>query len=407
MVALRSHCAAIGGAAALCLVVLSWNATGAPAAPPATPVAIAYVGGTYPKPEYLSLEQTVPDDAGEAGADLALHEIGIAGRFLGRSYTLDKLKLKPGASAADQLRPLLAKSKLVVADLEPDDLIALADMPEAKDALILDMRTSADELRGEKCRRNTFHLLPSTAMRTDAIGQYLIAKRWTRWFLLAGTTPGDQAYAADVAHTAKLFGGKIAETRTYGYDVGSRRVDTGYQQIQKQMPLATRNAADYDALFVADVGDVFGDYLPYATTAARPVVGTQGLVATAWSPAFQEYSALQMQRRFMTAAHRPMLEADYAGWLAVRSIGEAVLRSSKTSSKELAAFLRSPNFAVAGFKGQPLTFRPWNQQLRQPVLLATPLMVVSLSPQEGFLHPKFLTDTLGDDEAQSRCHLAS
>ena len=219
--------------------------------------------------------------------------------------------------------------------------------------------------------------------------------------------PGDKIYAADVARTAKLFGARIVETRSYGYDAGSRRVDTGYQQIQMQMPLATRNAPDHDALFVADVGDVFGDYLPYATSAARPVVGTQGLVATAWSPAFQEYSALQMQRRFETSAHRPMLEADYAGWLAIRAIGEAVIRSGKTSSADLAAFMRSPGFTVAGFKGQPLTFRPWNQQLRQPVLLATPLMVVSMSPQEGFLHPKYLTDTLGDDEAQSRCHLAS
>ena len=395
-----------GGAVAFGCVACATCGVGAPAAS-APPIDITYVSGSYPKPEYLSLVQTAPDDAGEAGVDLALHEIGIGGRFLGRSYTLDKLKLKTGTSVADQLRPLLAKSKLIVADLEPDDLIALADMPEAKDALILDMRTSSDALRGEKCRHNTFHLLPSTAMRTGALGQYLVAKRWTRWFLLAGTAPGDKAYADDLAHTAKMFGAKIVETRTYGYDAGSRRVDTGYQQIQLQMPLATRNAPDHDALFVADVDDVFGDYLPYASTAARPVVGTQGLVATAWSPAFQEYSALQMQRRFMATAHRPMLEADYAGWLAIRAIGEAVIRSSKTSSEDLAAFMRSPAFAVAGFKGQPLTFRSWNQQLRQPVLLATPLMVVSLSPQQGFLHPKFLTDTLGDDEAQSQCHLAS
>ena len=172
------------------------------------------------------------------------------------------------------------------------------------------------------------------------------------------------------------------------------------------MPLATRNAPAHDVLVVADTGDIFGDYLPYATTEPRPVAGTQGLVATAWSPAFQEYSALQMQRRFVVAAHRPMLEADYVGWLAVRAIGEAVIRSGKTSAVDLAAFMRSPAFAVAGFKGQPLSFRPWNQQLRQPVLLASPLMVVSLSPQQGFLHPHFLTDTLGDDEAQTRCHLA-
>lgn len=377
--------------------------------PRATPanIDIAYVVGAYPKREFLSLVQSTPDDAGEAGARLALKEINITGRFLGRTYTMETVRLDPQKSIAEQLKPVLAKTKLLVTDLQPADLLALADMPEAKDAILLDMRTRADNLRQEKCRRNTFHIMPSIAMLTDALGQYLIWKRWPRWFVLQGTTPADAAYAADIARTAKRFGGKVVETRTYGYDAGSRRVDTGYQQIQTQMPQATRNAPAFDALVVADTGDVFGDYLPYATAEPRPVVGTQGLVATAWSPAFQEYSALQMQRRFTVFAKRPMLEADYGGWLALRIIGEAVIRSRKTALPELAAFLRSPDFEVAGFKGQGLTFRPWDQQLRQPVLLATPLMVVSMSPQDVFLHPHFLTDTLGYDEPETKCHLAS
>ena len=375
--------------------------------PPPAQVEIAYVAGAYPKPEYLSLLQTTPDDSGEAGARLALKEINITGRFLGRIYAMTTTRLESSKPIADQLAPVLARTKLLVADLEPADLLALADMPQAKDALILDMRTHADALRQANCRRNTFHLLPSTAMQTDALGQYLIEKRWPRWFVLKGTSAGDEAYAADVARTAKRFGAKIVETRSYGYDAGSRRVDTGYQQIQTQMPLATRNAPPYDALVVADAGDVFGDYLPYATAAPRPVVGTQGLVATAWSAAFQEYSALQMQHRFQVAAKRPMIEADYGGWLALRTIGEAVIRSGKTGTADLAFFLRSEKFEVAGFKGQGLTFRPWDQQLRQPVLLSTTLMVVSMSPQEAFLHPHFLTDTLGYDEPETQCHFAS
>ena len=378
----------------------------APSLQAAPPLVIGYVAGAYPAPESLSLVQITPADAGEAGARLALDEIAITGRFLDRSYAMDVLHLAVGKPIAEQLRPVLARTKLLVADLEPADLLAVADMPEAKDALILDMRTRDDALRAENCRRNTFHLLPSTAMRTDTLGQYLVAKRWTRWFVLQGTTPDDAAYAADVARSAKRFGAKVVETRPYAYDAGSRRVDTGYQQIQAQMPIATRNAPAYDALVVADRDDVFGDYLPYATTEPRPVVGTQGLVATAWSPAFQEYSALQMQHRFEVAAKRPMIEADYGGWLALRTIGEAVIRSGKASAGDLAAFLRSPAFEVAGFKGQGLSFRPWDQQLRQPVLLATPLMVVSMSPQQAFLHPKFLTDTLGYDAPETRCRFA-
>lgn len=368
---------------------------------------IAYVAGSYPNPEYLSLLETTPADLAEAGARLALKEIDTTGRFLGKSYTMETTRLEPGRSIAEQMKPVLAKTKLVVTDLEPADLLAVADLPEAKDAVIIDIRTVGDDLRAQNCRRNTFHVMPSTAMRADALGQYLVAKRWPRWFVLNGTAPADANYAADIARAAKRYGGKVVEQRSYGYDVGARRVDTGYQQIQTQMPLATRGAPAYDVLVVADTTDTFGDYLPYATSEPRPVVGTQGLVATAWSPAFQEYSALQMQHRFQIAAKRPMLEADYGGWLAVRIIGEAVLRSGKTSAADLATFMRSPKFEVAGFKGQSLTFRSWDQQLRQPVLLATPLMVVSMSPQDGFLHPKFLTDTLGFDQPETQCHFAS
>jgi hypothetical protein len=41
------------------------------------------------------------------------------------------------------------------------------------------------------------------------------------------------------------------------------------------------------------------------------------------------------------------------------------------------------------------------------VLLAQPLMVTSISPQGGFLHPKFLTDTLGFDEPETKCHFSN
>ena len=367
---------------------------------------ILYLRGDYPKAQYLSLLQSEPDDEGEAGARLALSEINLTGEFIGRQYAMDIVRLKPGVDIVAETRLLLAKYSLVVADLTAPDLMMAARTPEATDAVILDMGTSDDSLRQEQCARNVFHLLPSTAMRVDALAQFLVAKGWRRWLVLRGPDVADAAFADDIRHSASRFGAKIVEDRRYAYDAGSRRVDTGYQQIQTQMPLATSNAPPHDVVVVADEADLFGDYLPYNTSESRLVAGTQGLVPVAWHPAFQEYSALQMQHRFEIAAHRPMTERDYAGWLAVRAIGEAVIRSGKTETRNLADFLRGDDFGVAGFKGQALSFRRWDQQLRQPILLATPLMVVSMSPQEGFLHPKFLTDTLGFDEPETKCRFA-
>ena len=369
-------------------------------------IAVVYLGKAYPEAEPLSLMQTIPTDNGVAGARLAAQEINVTGKFLGLNYALDVKIVQPdGDIVAEAKKALAAKPAMIVTDLDPADLLAIADLPEAAGAVLLDARTIDDSTRAENCRQNVFHLLPSRAMRTDALAQFLIFKHWQRWFLLKGVSQRDEAYAADIRRSAARFGAKIVEERKYAYDPGARRVDTGFQQIQTQMPLATRSAPSYDVLVVADEDDQFGDYLPYNTFDARPIVGTQGLVATAWHPGFQEYSALQMQHRFKIFAHRDMTERDYGGWLAVRIVGEAVIRSGKTAPADLKAFLLSDQFEVAGFKGQGLTFRRWDQQLRQPVLLAQDLLVTSISPQEGFLHPKYLTDSLGVDEPETKCRL--
>lgn len=377
------------------------------AQPQSMTIKVVYLGKRYTEPQPLSLMQTISKDNGVAGAELGAEEINTTGKFLGKQYELEIALVPAEGDLIARAKAVLAtKPAMIVADLDAADLLALADMPEAAHAIILDAKTIDDGLRQENCRRNVFHLLPDRAMRTDALAQFLIFKRWPHWFLLKGISEKDEAFAADMRASAAKFGGKIVQERKYNYDPGSRRVDTGFQQIQTQMPLATQSAPSYDVLVVADEDDKFGDYLPYNTYDARPIVGTQGLVATAWHPSFQEYSALQMQHRFKLFAHRDMTERDYAGWLALRIAGEAFIRSGKTETEDLRAFLRSNQFEVAGFKGQSLTFRPWDQQLRQPVLLAQALMVTSMSPQDGFLHQKFLTDTLGFDEPETKCHFA-
>jgi ABC transporter substrate binding protein (PQQ-dependent alcohol dehydrogenase system) len=368
---------------------------------------IVYLREAYPGPGIMpSLLETNPDDLGLAGAEDGTSEINTTGKFLGWHFKLYVVTLPAGADVAAQARKVFAPGPaVIVADLRAEDLLKLADAPAAKSALILDMRTTDDSLRQRDCRSNVFHILPNQAMRADALAQFLVEKRWTKWFLLQGPTPQDAVYAADVRRSAGRYGARVVAAKSYDYNPGSRRSDTGYQQIQTQMPLATQVGSDYDVIFVADETDLFGDYLPYNTFDARPIVGTQGLVATAWTPAFQSYSALQMQNRFQLFAHRAMTERDYGGWLAVNIVGDAVMRGRQTSPAGMRAYLRSDGFLVAGFKGEGLTFRTWDQQLRQPVLLAQPLMVVSMSPQNGFLHPGNTSDTLGFDQPETQCRL--
>jgi ABC transporter substrate binding protein (PQQ-dependent alcohol dehydrogenase system) len=67
------------------------------------------------------------------------------------------------------------------------------------------------------------------------------------------------------------------------------------------------------------------------------------------------------------------------------------------------AYLRGSDFILSGFKGQGQSFRPWDGQMRQPILIAGPRLLVSLSPQAGYLHQGSELDTLGTDREESRC----
>ena len=403
----------LGSAAALVLVC-GWFAAVRPAAaipeapteapPGALVTKILYVGKRYPEPLPLSLLDKPLSDEGVQGARLATKENNMTGRLVEQHFELVELVAKADEDVVPKVKAELASGHgLIVADLEPADLLAVADLAEAKGAVIFNVRSSSDDLRQQDCRINLFHIIPNWAMRADALAQYLSWKKWRRWLVVHGTTPGDKEYLAAIRRAAQKFGAKIVDERSYEFDAGSRRTDSGHQQIQTQMPILTQGAPDYDVIFVADVGEAFGDYLLFRSYEPRPVVGSQGLQAVAWHRSFEQYAGTQLQNRFEKQAGRFMTERDFTSWLGVRVIGEAVTRTGKNNPDEINRYILSKDFEVAGFKGVGLTFRSWDHQMRQPILLSGPRTLVSISPQEGFLHQKFLTDTMGFDEPETKC----
>ncbi len=406
--ALRSHRRQI--ARALCAALIGVGLGWLPAAPAraAEPleVVITYVTQDEDRVAPLSLLDSLLTDEGLMGARQAITENQTTGRFLGQSYQLKEVMVpKDGDLAAAFRQALVAGQRLFILDLHADQLLQLADLPEAADAVLFNTRAPDDRLRISDCRANLFHIMPSRAMKADALAEYLVWKRWTRWFLLHGTLEPDLAFAAAIERAAKKFGAKIVESRAYEYQATARRTDTGHVQIQRQIPVFTQNAPDYDIVMVADESDIFGEYLPYRLWDARPVAGTQGLIATAWHRSNEQWGATQVQRRFQKFAGRWMTERDYTAWLTVRTVGEAVTRTKSADPKTIRDYLRGDQFQVAGFKGEGLTFRKWDQQMRQPILIVGARMLVSVSPQEGFLHQRTPLDTLGYDEPESSCRL--
>jgi ABC transporter substrate binding protein (PQQ-dependent alcohol dehydrogenase system) len=369
-------------------------------------VPIVYITQLRKEPPPLSLVEPIITDKGVAGAGKAIDDNRTTGRLLKQEYELIEVMVPAdGDLAAAFKEQLAAGRRLFVADLHAGQLLSLAALAAAEAGLILNVRAEDDRLRVSDCRANVMHVVPSRAMKADALAQYFAWKKWRSWFLIHGKGAGDGAYVEALRRAAKRFGLKIVEERVFEGEAGARRSDSGHVQIQKQMPVATQGANAYDVLVVADESDIFGEYLPYRTWDPRPVAGTQGLIATAWHRSHEQWAGMQMQRRFHKFAGRIMIERDYTAWVAVRSFGEAVTRIGTADAEAVKAFLLSDQFKLGAFKGQGLTFRKWNQQLRQPILLAAPRALVSVSPQPGFLHQRSPLDTLGYDEPESECRL--
>jgi len=354
------------------------------------------------RPPLSSLEPRIDDD-GVAGADQGIRDNNTTGRFTGQKFVLHPVTLNQTDDPVTAFRHLHADGiRLFLVNLPASELLALADLPEAADSLLFNIGARDDRLRIDACRANLLHTVPSRAMHADALAQYLAWKRWTKWFLVVGHTPDDRAYAQALERAAGRFGGKIVERKEWTFETGSKRTDSGHFHEQQAVNAFTQ-VDDYDILIVADEQDSFGEYLNYRTYRSRPVGGTQGLAATAWSGVFEQWGATQFQRRFHKRTGRWMTPLDYAAWLAVRSIGESATRTRSAHAPALRDHMLSPAFKLAAFKGVPVTYRDWNGQMRQPLLIVSARILVSVSPQQGFLHEFSPLDTLGYDRPEVRC----
>ena len=353
----------------------------------------------------LSYLDQPPEDEGIQGARLGVADNDTTGHFTGQSFELVESIAPADGNLAAAFRDLAAKGvRLVVTDLAAADLPSVAGLPEAAAATVFNTSAPDDRLRGEECRANLLHLSPSRAMLADALVQYLVAKRWSNLFVVVGQGEGDVEFAGDIHHAAQKFQAHIVQEKPWTFVPGAKRTDTGHFAIQAEVARFTQGIS-YDVLVVADEEDEFGDELSYRTFDPRPVAGTQSLVPSAWARPHEQWGATQLQARFLHQAKRWMTDRDYAAWMAVRAIGEAATRSKSTDPAAVSAFLRSDHFELAAYKGARLSFRSWDGQLRQPILLADARSLVSVSPQPGFLHQFSELDTLGIDKPETKCRM--
>lgn len=388
------------------MLLLSWPALATEqAAQESDIITLGYLGVERPEDiEPLSVLDPVLDDEGVQGARLAISDNNATGKFLGQKFVLVESVVASSDDVAEGLDSLIEQgADWIISGLPNDALQVLMQNPALGERIVFNTRAPDNPLRNEACSANLFHTTPSRRMLTDALAQFLGYKKWQDWALVYGNTEEDRLLAENLHASAERFGHRIVAEKMWPYDRMSRRAEGGFHAIQREIPVFVQEFPDYDILVIADENDYFGEYFLYQTWLPRPVAGTQGLIATSWHRAHESWGAVQLQRRFEDHAGRWMTPRDFGAWLAIRSLGEATARTGSIERDTVIDYMLSDQFELAGYLGLPVSYRTWNHQLRQPILITGPRMVASVSPQDGYLHPRSPLDSLGADEGESSC----
>ena len=333
-----------------------------------------------------------------AGAKLGLKDIKPFQRMAKVKFKLMDMRIKNIDSAADEILNHINKNniKIVLLDFPASELINIVSKISDLNIAVINISSKNNELRSFNCNKNLFHTIPSERMLTDSLAQYLSDKKWRKVLILTGPLEIDKAKSASFIESAKQFGLKIVDNRSFLLGNDPRARD------QNDLDFLT-GSAKYDAVYISDTHREFSYKVPFATHIPSAVLGSSGLTPRAWHWSYLRHGAPQVHGRFERMNKRRMTEEDWAAWVGMRAIAEALVRFKNNENFSFQDAFVSEEFKLDGSKGPVLNFRKWNRQLRQPIMLSTDNWVTSIAPLESFVHRVNNLDTIGIDSKTSKC----
>ena len=337
--------------------------------------------------------------------ELALFESKTSFEAFGIVPELQVIDMDATKPLDEQLKAIRSTA-LTILDLPRPEFIEAAKILDQKGQTIVNVRHPDTDLRDTLCLPSLYHTIPSERMYFDALGQFLIYRGWRKVLIVHGPTEKDKVRTKILEQSLKKFGADISDLREFTL---SHHPD----DRDKNKPEFLTGGASYDVVAVIDSARDFGRYIQFSTRRARPVVGDVGLTPVGWHRALERYGAPQLNERYQLfdedkplSASEAMSDQEFAAWSAVKlitnSLGTVDSIAETVNPRDI---LAHPGAQVDLYKGTRGSIRKWNNQLRQPILLATGDAVVAVAPMPKFLHPKHYVDTLGLDEPESRCNL--
>ena len=332
-----------------------------------------------------------------AGALVAYGESEKLFDILGKEIEISRFVVKDNEEILNKIKELVSQNThFFIIDADSSFFKKIPEF-DLKNIAIFNITEPDDSLRQENCDSRVFHTIPSYSMLSDALAQYLVFKNWKKILLLKGPYEEDTIIADSFINSSNKYGLDIIETKDFILSNDPRKRE------ENNLALLTIGKK-YDVIYLADSDGEFGRYLPYSTKNPNLVIGSTGLTAETWHWSFERHGAPQLNSRCADIDDsRRMSNFDWAAWAAVNTIFKSSMKSKSVDSKKIIDFFKSDKFGLDGFKGPRLSFRLWDNQMRQPILLSTHNALIYKTPIEGFLHEKNDLDTLGSDELETRC----
>ena len=272
-----------------------------------------------------------------------------------------------------------------------------SNIKDKNQVIFFNVSNSNNSLRKNGCIDNLYHTYPSDMMKTDALAQFLVQKKWNKTLILTGSLNEDTLLSTSFKESSKKFGIKIVKEKTF--------VNSNDPRVREKNDLSfLTKGRNFKSIFISDIDGEFALGVPYATMTPVAVLGSSGLSPKAWHWSYMRHGAPQVNGRFERNFNRRMQEKDWASWIAVKSILESILRTKSTVPQVIKSFLVSAEFKVDGSKGVSLNYRDINRQLRQTILLVSSNnWVTEVAPIETFKDSKNNLDTLGIIQLEKKC----
>jgi hypothetical protein len=139
--------------------------------------------------------------------------------------------------------------------------------------------------------------------------------------------------------------------------------------------------------------------------AAAQAAGAREVVV--WDASLVRFGADTLNGRFKKRFGVDMTPRAWAAWFAVKVLWESSLRMKSARPSKIREYLSRDTTQFDGHKGRPLSFRPWDHQLRQFLYarVNNRLVDVPQNAPQNVTSRDFL-DRLGVSADKSKCRLA-